>query len=50
MSISVVQIIPEQGSHSILILEPIKVHPHKISPRIHTILKEINRCIDVPFF
>jgi hypothetical protein len=40
--------VPEQVSHSFFIRIPIKMVPHMISPRIHTIFKKMNRSPDVP--
>jgi hypothetical protein len=41
--------VPEQFPHSILICKSVKVRIHMISPRVHTVLKEIKRSVDVPF-
>ena len=46
---TVIDVIPKKISHPLFICKAVQVHPHMISPRIHTILKEMYRCVDSPF-
>jgi hypothetical protein len=50
VGVAIVKIMPKKCFHHTFVCVSIKMWPHVVSPREHTIIKNINGCPDSPFF